>query len=629
MCGIAGGRHTEPRVARALSAALAAIAHRGPDDSGTYGDGETFLGMTRLAIIDIAGGHQPMTSPDGALTIVFNGEIYNYRQIRKDLVARGYVFRTDSDTEVLLHLYADLGDDFLEPLRGMFALAIHDRRDDSILLARDRFGKKPLYYSQTSQGLLFASELKALRRLANAAGDTWTIDDQAIYDYLSLAVVPQPRTIFSEVSSVPAGAMLRYRDGKSSIQSYWTPAFLPKLDITYEEAQRLSREAIAEAVGLRLHSEVPLGVFLSGGVDSSIVAYEAAKVIGPSLETFTMATEGSLNESPVAVRTAAALGVRNTTLSLEIDPLKGVQEIVDRYDQPYADSSAIPSLQISRLAREHVAVVLNGDGGDEVFGGYRRYLAAYNASRFDLIPKPLIARAAAALGFLSSSRRGGFGFASRFARGLTLDAPERYLAWTQDMLRESDKSKVWRGSTSRATESLISSHFRPELGALDQQMSTDIEFNLVPDLLVKMDIATMAHSLEARSPFLDHHVAELAWSLPDSYKLRRRTPKAVLRDAYRGRLSDEVLSGAKRGFEVPLKTWLENDLRAIMLDTVGSRSALVRSYLDGEFIDDVIDQRVMMGRNWAYVAYALLVLELWLRGEKENSESSACGLGGA
>ncbi len=624
MCGIAGGRHADPRVAQALDVALVAIAHRGPDDSGTFVDGETCLGMTRLSIIDIAGGHQPMTSSDGSLTVVFNGEIYNYRELRKDLIARGYVFHTDSDTEVLLHLYMELGAGFVEPLRGMFALAIYDRRDDTILLARDRFGKKPLYYSHTPKGLIFASELKALKPLANAASEAWSINDQAIYDYMSLGSIPQPRTIFREVNSVPAGALLEYRGGQSSIRSYWKPSFLPKLDVSYEEAQRLTRDAMAEAVGLRLHSEVPLGVFLSGGVDSSVIAYEAAKVVGPTLETFTMATPGSLDESPVAVRTATALGVRNTTLSLEVDPLNGVQEVVDRYDQPYADSSAIPSLQISRLAREHVAVVLNGDGGDEVFAGYRRYLAASNASRFERLPRPLVSRAALVLGSLSSSRRGRLGFASRFARGLALDRPERYLAWTQDMLREPDKAAVWRGAPSVATETLISNQFDQALGALDQQMATDIEFNLIPDLLVKMDIATMAHSLEARSPFLDHRVAELAWSLPDRYKLRGSTPKAVLRDAYRGLLSEEVLHGAKRGFEVPLKSWLETDLRALMLDTVGSRGALVRSYLDGQFIDDILEQRSMVDRNWAYIAYALLVLELWLRSESDSPGSSVC-----
>ena len=213
------------------------------------------------------------------------------------------------------------------------------------------------------------------------------------------------------------------------------------------------------------------------------------------------------------------------------------------------------------------------------------------------------------------------GFASRFARGLSLDAPERYLAWTLDMMFESDKQKYWRGAPSTATEVLISSHSRSELSALDQQMATDIEFNLLSDLLVKMDIASMAHSLEARSPFLDHRVAELAWRLPDRYKIKRGTPKSVLRDAYRGRLNDEVLGGAKRGFEIPLRSWLENDLRSILLDTVGSPAALVRSYLDGEIIDDLLEQRAMTERNWAYIVYALLVLELWLQNERSDSQA--------
>jgi len=620
VCGVAGGSHESPAVAGALGVALKAIAHRGPDDSGTYIDGQVFLGMTRLAIIDIAGGHQPMTSPDGSLTVVFNGEIYNYRELHRNLAAKGHVFRTDSDTEVLLHLYEDLGTDFVDPMRGMFALAIYDRRDVSLHLARDRFGKKPLYYSQTPRGLVFASELKALKPLAKAAGDTWTIDDQAIYDYLSLAVVPQPRTIYRKVSSVPAASVLTFKDRKTSVRRYWRPEFSPKLDVSYAEAQRLSRESIAEAVGLRLRSDVPLGVFLSGGVDSSVVAYEAAKLTGSDLQTFTISTPGALDEAPVAARTAAALGIRNTVLPLQINALDGLQEVIGHYDQPYADSSAIPSLQISRLARQHVTVVLNGDGGDEVFGGYRRYVAAYNASRFDQLPRSVSSHLSSALGRFNSSRRGPLGFVSRFARGLSLDAPERYLAWTLDMMRESDKRKCWRGAPSTPTEVLISSRSRSELSALDQQMATDIELNLLSDLLVKMDIASMAHSLEARSPFLDHRVAELAWRLPDRHKIKRGTPKSVLRDAYRGRLSDEVIRGAKRGFEIPLRSWLENDLRSILLETVGSRTALVRSYLDGEIIDDLVEQRSMTERNWAYIVYALLVLELWLQRERSGSQ---------
>ncbi len=622
MCGIAGGAHESPAVSEALGVALKTIAHRGPDDTGTYVDGQTCLGMTRLAIIDIAGGHQPMTSPDGSLTVVFNGEIYNYRELHRDLAAKGHVFRNDSDTEVLLHLYEDLGTDFVDPLRGMFALAIYDRRDASLVLARDRFGKKPLYYSETNRGLIFASELKALRPLADAAGDVWTIDDQAIYDYLSLQVVPQPRTIYREVNSMPAASILQFKDGQTSIRRYWRPEFSPKLDVSYAQAQRLSREAIAEAVALRLRSDVPLGLFLSGGVDSSIVAYEAAKLTGPNLQTFTVATPGALDEAPIAERTAAALGIRNTVLPLQVSALDGLQEVIGHYDQPYADPSAIPSLQISQLAREHVTVVLNGDGGDEVFGGYRRYVAACHASRFDVLPKSLSTRASTALAGLSSKRRGPVGLAARFARGLSLDVPQRYLAWTTDMFRESDKQKYWRGAPSTATEDLISTYSQSELGPLDQQMAYDIEFNLLSDLLVKMDIASMAHSLEARSPFLDHRVAELAWRLPDRYKIKRGTTKSVLRDAYSGRLSDEVIGGAKRGFEIPLREWLENDLRSILLDTLGTPTALVRSYLDGEIIDDLLEKRSMTERNWAYLVYALLVLELWLQSERSDVKSS-------
>ena len=613
MCGIAGGIDTAVSLDAALDTALAQITHRGPDDAGTWNGQGVSLGAARLAVIDLAGGHQPMTSEDGRLTVVFNGEIYNYREIRARLARRGCTFRTDCDTEVLVHLYDERGANLVDDLRGMFAFTIYDRRHRRLLLARDRFGKKPLYYQRPkSGGFVFGSELKALEPLSRACGEKWTIRAQSVSDYLSLGVVPQPDTVFEGVHSLEAGSTLTLEDDRLSIRSYWEPTFAPKLNITYKDAQLRLREKIRESVNLRLRSDVPLGVFLSGGVDSSVVAYEASKQLGPELRTFTVATGGELDESAVAERTANALGATHTVLKLRVDPVAGLLDIVQNYDQPFADSSAIATTEISRLARQHVKVVLNGDGGDEVFAGYRRHLAAHIAGRFDRFPTALTRNASALFGRATAVRRGPVGFLARFTRGLSLDPAERYLAWTTDMLRESDKSSVWLAQTARPTEEMIATHIGPELSGLDRQVAADVDINLLSDLLVKMDIATMVNSLEARSPLLDHELAEFAWRLPDSFRVRRGVPKAILRDAYQGRLSDEVVRGAKKGFEVPMAEWLRGPLKPLLMDTLGSSSSRTRAYVDGRFIDALLEGRAMPERNWGYLVYSFLVLELWL-----------------
>lgn len=622
MCGISGAFSAHlalPEIA--LQKALDAIYHRGPDGQGTYLNGPAYMGMRRLAIIDVEGGHQPIYNEDKTLAIVFNGEIYNYRELMAGLKARGHTFETHSDTEVLIHLFEEKGERMVEDLRGMFAFAIHDMRDGSLFIARDRFGKKPLYYTRpASGGLLFASEIKSLRPLAQAAGERWNINEQAIYDYLSLGVVPQPSTVYLGVYALPAGSWLRFKNEQITIREYWRPEFMPKTDLSYEEAQERVRAEIGEATRLRLRSDVPLGVFLSGGVDSSVVAYEAAQQVGETLQTFTVNTGAGFDESPVAQRTAKQLGVRNEVLHIQPSALEGLQTLVRQYDQPYSDSSAIPSLEISRLARERVTVVLNGDGGDEVFAGYRRYVAAVQSARFDVLPAGVTGALARGLEPFAGVRRSPLGFAARFARGLALSPAERYLAWTTDMLREGDKREVWSGAPMLPTEDRIASVQRPELGALDRQLAADTRINLLSDLLVKMDMATMAHSLEGRSPLLDHKVAEFAWTLPDHYRVRGSLPKAILRDAYRGRLSDEVISGAKRGFEIPLVGWLQNELRPILHDTLGHPDALVRRYIDGAFVDALLQRQVMTERNWAYIVYALLVLELWLQEEKNREQ---------
>ncbi|HYL35401.1 MAG TPA: asparagine synthase (glutamine-hydrolyzing) [Bryobacteraceae bacterium] len=618
MCGIAGGWSRNPEVHRALGAALDKMIHRGPDDSGEYHQGPLFVGMRRLAIIDLPGGRQPIANEDGSVVVVYNGEIYNYQSLTSALRSRGHQFSTRSDTEVLVHLFEEQGVDLCKALRGMFAFAIVDTRSRRLFLARDRFGKKPLYYSRTNSGdLVFASELKALRCLLDAASAGLEINDQAIYDYLSLGYIPQPETVFRNVFALPPANWLLFDGEKLTVQPYWNLEMCPDDSLSFQEACERLRQLLSEAVRLRLRSDVPLGLFLSGGMDSSAIAWEASRCIGDKLRTFTVSMGASHDESPVAERTARELGVQNTRLELAVAPLTELEYLIRHYDQPYADSSAIPTLALSRMARQYVTVILNGDGGDELLGGYRRSFAARALDRLLWIPRTPWK----ALRKLPHDRRSAYGLAFRFARGLSLPQASRYLVWTSDLMLESDKSAAWLKSPVRPTEEWLDSILPSGRVALETQLLADIGINLPSDLLVKMDMATMAASLEARSPFLDHVLAEFLATVPHRYRFKRLKTKFLLRMAYKDRLAPEVINSPKRGFEIPLQAWLDGPLRSVVLDTVGCSRARVRDYVAPEFVDAVLQQGALTERNKAFLCYTFLVLEMWL--EQFHSDKNA------
>jgi asparagine synthase (glutamine-hydrolysing) len=614
MCGVAGALRVPSAILDAVPLALVTIAHRGPDHSGWTDTEQGRIGTMRLAVMDPAAGQQPMSRD--RVSLVFNGEIYNFKELRTDLEKLGHTFRTNSDTEVLLAMYLQHGIDTLDALVGMFAFAIVDERIGVTVLARDRFGKKPLYYARVGSGLAFASEIKVLRPILAAAGVQPVIRDQGVYDYLSLGVIPQPDTIFAGIDALEPGSHLTIDADGIRTERWWRPEFKTE-DVPVREARERVRELVADSVRLRLRSDVPLGVFLSGGVDSSVIAYEAAQVLGETVHAFTVASGSGLDESAVAGRTAASLRIRSTVLPLEFDPLESLQTVVDHYDQPFADSSAIPSLALSRLAREHVTVVLNGDGGDEVFGGYRRHVAAHLAGRLSGVPDRLLGVAGRGLSRGATERRGAVGFAQRIVRGLQLDPEDRYLAWSTDMLLDADKRQIWRGGDVTDTKDRVRATCRGNLGALEQQLVTDIDLILLSDLLVKMDMATMAHSLEGRSPFLDHRVAEYVWSLPAHVRLPRGRPKGLLRDSYQGLLPDEVIRGKKKGFEVPVNRWLAEDWRSLVGDVLTVPSAHVKSYVDAAAVNELVGGTRWPEKNTIYLVYALLVLELWLRKQAE------------
>jgi len=621
MCGITGIANKKGGldVYDGVKASLELIRHRGPDDWGIQQWDKCCLGMCRLSIIDIQGGHQPIWNEDKTMAVVSNGEIYNYQELQSWLIGQGHQLRSRTDTEVLVHLYEEYGEKMVEELRGMFAFAIWDEKNQELFLARDRMGQKPLYYFVTPEATLaFASELKALKVLAKTLSYPLKIREQSIYDYLSFGI-PQPSTIYEDVYCLEPGHWMKVMSSGLKKQSYWELARLPKINISYQEAQEHLRFLIRESVKLHLRSDVPLGIFLSGGMDSSVIAYEAAQLVGSSLTAFTVATSGfETDESPVAKRTAESLGIHHKLLELKMAPEDAIFKIVDHYDQPFSDSSAIPSMAISSLASEYIKVVLNGDGGDEVLGGYRRYVANRH---FDLwgkfVPSFIWRLLGSVLRGRSHSRRSASGFLYRMVRGCSQPPAIRYLTWTNDQLNEWDKRKWWIGKEQSSTESLIESKLKEvsNYSWVDRQLELDRIF-ILPGLLVKMDMASMAASLEARSPFLDHHIIEFAARLPDSYKVGIKEGKRILRDAYRGLLDEEVITGKKKGFEIPLYQWLTNDLRGLVADTLLNPNAKIFTYLDKEQVRLLIKQETMNERNWAYLVYALLILELWL--QKEN-----------
>ncbi len=605
MCGIIGHWNAPNIDDSQWANALKRLVHRGPDEDAEFNSDSLRLGIRRLSIIDLTEGVQPVRCESGGVVAVMNGEIYNHVELAADLRARGHTLRSRTDAEVLPHLYEEHGEAFADHLRGMFAIALWDSTQRKLILARDRFGKKPLYYRQpTGDSLAFASELKGLKALLPDA--SWDMRGQGVYDYLSLGCVPQPDTIYEHTKLVPPATSLCF-DGRQIQSRPIQPApAQPKVGSV--------RENIRESVRLRLRSDVPVGVFLSGGVDSSIIATEAAREVGDSLRTFTVKVDDpALDESATAAATARALGVRNEVLPLELSPREDLQAIVRHYDQPFADSSALPSWAVARAAAQNVKVVLNGDGGDELFAGYRRHLAAFQLGRVGFVPRFLWKLIAA---LPAHGRRSRLGFLKRFARGAASTDGRRYLEWSSDLLLETDKQHHWQGGEMRSTEDWVETKMEPGHSPLRQQMQLDRRINLLSDLLVKMDMATMAHSLEARSPLLDQELAAFADGIPDADLLRGGRTKSYLRNAYADVLPRAVLDAPKRGFEAPVARWLAEDWRELLYDSLAP-GARVEQFVSRQFLQDLLAGRLAGAHNEPMLRYTLLVLELWLR-EQEN-----------
>jgi len=620
MCGIVGivGNESKPVDEALLGRMCNAIRHRGPDDDGFYVNGSVGLGMRRLSIIDLKSGQQPIHNQDRTAWIVFNGEIYNYLDLREKLEKLGHEFYTNSDTEAIIHAYDQYGADCPRHLRGMFAFAIWDERTQELFLARDRVGKKPLLYAPLNNQLVFASEFSALLLHPGVSRD---VDSDALHHYLSFMCVPAPLTAYRAIRKLEPGHSLRWRKGEIRLERYWQPDFSHKLDIDETEAGERALEILRDAVRVRLMSEVPLGAFLSGGIDSSaVVALMSEASTGP-VKTFSIGfEEQDFSELHHARRIAEHVGADHHEFIVRPDAMEVLPLLVEHYGEPYADSSAIPTYYVARETRRHVTVALNGDGGDESFAGYERYAAMQLAERYHRLPAPLRNLAIQpAIGLLPSSetKRSRIRDAKRFIQAASLPKRERYLRWVSvfDGQAKNDLySESFRQETANTNPAAILDPWFGRAngsGIVDASLLTDIMTYLPNDLLVKVDIATMAVSLEARSPFLDHHVIEFAASLPEKFKLRGLTTKYLLKRVLQKLLPAENLERRKMGFGVPIGHWFRGEMQSFLRETLLSEKALGRALFKPEEVKRLVELHTRGERDYAHQLWTLLMLELW------------------
>ncbi len=595
------------------------MVHRGPDSEGFHVEECAALAARRLAIIDVQGGDQPIYNEDRSICVVLNGEIYNFGDLREQLEAHGHKFSTDSDTEVIAHLYEQRGKDLVKELRGMFAFALWDGRRSLLLLARDRVGEKPLYYWQNGPRISFASELAALLEDTDIPR---RVDPRAIDAYLALMYVPHPLCAIEGVRKLPPASTLVWQNGGSRLERYWSLAYEPKHPGSPSDLQEHVREELREAVRLRLISERPLGAFLSGGIDSTAVVATMAGLSSGAIKTFSIGfASARFNELPHARRVARIFGTDHTEHVVDPDAFAILPKLITRFGDPFGDSSAIPSYYVAELARTELVVALNGDGGDESFGGYNRYLANMVAERLSHLPAR-VRRALAGIASRSPEPVSPSSTAARVRRlaaGLALSPSSRYaqhMTYLPERVREElyqpgFKALLRGASTSEALEACWRESAATSL--LDRMLDVDVQTYLPGDLLVKIDIATMANSVEARSPFLDHVLMETAARLPVSFKVKGRRTKVGLKSILRGVVPDDLVDRPKWGFSVPLAEWLRGPLNRVVREVLLDPRTQCRGVVRAEPVRRAIEEHAAGRADHSTQLWLLLVLELWHR----------------
>ena len=621
MCGIAGFVERDPDASQRPERAIVlermcrVIAHRGPDDQGTMINGEVALGMRRLSIIDLAGGHQPMTTPDGAVTIVFNGEIYNYRELFKALESQGHQFQTRSDKESILHCYTQFGNDCVQHLRGMFAFAIWDARLRKLYIARDRAGEKPLYYTTTSAGtFIFGSELKCLLEHPET---TREINPEALDAYLTFGYVPDPLSIFKHIHKLPPGHFLTLTNGQLKVEQYWD--FPVETNDHTDEAECLEelRRLLRESVRLRLVSDVPLGAFLSGGIDSSTIVGLMAQEMSEPVKTFSIGfAEDSYDELKYARLIAKRFGTDHRELIVTPDVCNIIDDLLWHFDEPFSDQSVIPTYFVSKLAREQVKVVLSGDGGDELFAGYTRYAIDRKRQGFEHLPRFV------RQGLMKSlSERLPHGTRGRnYLYNVAQDPLDRYVdsistftnlakseLYTEDFLHTLRRYQP-------ATALFRELAGRVQTGdPIDRLLYLDSKTYLPGDILTKVDRMSMAVSLEARVPLLDHVLIEFVARMPSSLKMRGLESKFIFKRAVQGLVPEEILNRPKQGFGVPIAAWINDQLRERIDDTLSDPRTKQRGFIRPEYVDVLRREHNRGRRDHSPALWTVLMFELWCR----------------
>jgi asparagine synthase (glutamine-hydrolysing) len=609
MCGITGGIGSNSPDKQLLEAQLKSIEHRGPDDSGTYFNDGVSLGMCRLAIVEIAAGKQPASDKTGKIHLVWNGEIYNYRELRSELEARGVRCRHSSESEVVINLYLEFGLKFINKLNGMFAIAIYDTRNHSLHLIRDRMGKKPLWISQLGDGtLLFASEVRALM----LARPERTLRTEIISEVMQYGYINSPNSAFNEIHQIPPASVLSWNDGKISTYKYWEADFETKVVIPYKEAVEVTKDLIEAAVARRLISERPIGSFLSGGFDSTVVTAYMAKLMKEKVHTYSIGFHNkAFNEAHHAKEVANFLGTNHHEEILSPDPTLVVEKISKILDQPFADSSIVPTYLLAKFARENLIVALGGDGGDEVFGGYDRYLAAPIMQKLN----PFLGTIRTGLKLLWRETLGDSRKINRVGSQLTskTSLADRYSSILSLTQPDELSRLINHELISRKGELVFLDDFNSgNLSQFDCMIRSDFAAYLPGDLLVKADIASMANSLELRSPMLDVNVVEWGISLPRKYKIKGLETKHILKDVARSLVPANIIDRPKMGFGIPRAEWLRNEMKEMLIDTLTDNTSSQRGWFNSTEMRKVIDQH-MGGVDRDNLLWPMLMLELWAR----------------
>jgi asparagine synthase (glutamine-hydrolysing) len=619
MCGIAGfvesSNATSPFTrdeSRGLVHRMCdVIRHRGPDDEGSWVADGVALGMRRLSIIDLATGHQPIHNEDRTVWIVFNGEIYNFPELRRELEGAGHRFYTSTDTEAIVHAYEQWGTGAIGRLRGMFGLAIWDARSRTLLVARDRIGIKPMYYAATRERLYFGSELKSIVEAPDVARD---LDFDAIDHYLSFLYTPRDASIFAGVKKLPPGHLLTWRDGRAAIEQYWEMDAEESFRGTERDAVSELRSVLLDAVRCHLLSDVPLGAFLSGGVDSSVVVGLMSEVSGSRVKTFSIGFDDpAYDELEHARRVAKHFGTDHHEFVVRPDAVAILDRVIAHFDEPFADASALPTWYVSEMARRHVTVVLSGDGGDELFGGYDRYIPHRRVAMFDRCSSRALRSAAAAAAARMPHGARGRNFlrhVGRDARGRYIDSIRFFGADEKPDLLTAD---VRRRLRSQDPEARLARRFErlTRLPWQSQMMRFDVETYLPDDVLTKVDRMSMAHSIESRVPLLDNEVVTFASTLPAAMKIKNGRRKHVLKEVAATLLPREILDRRKQGFAVPLGAWFRGNLRELFADTLLSARARQRDYFDSGFVRRIVDEHLSGRRDHTLRLWQLVVFERW------------------